>query len=71
MQHNPNAPDIHLHRHYRKSSDRIQAEIDLMRLAYRERCEEQDTKPVSPIAKAAPYLVSLGIMVGLMFWFIL
>lgn len=51
-----------------KSAAHIQADLRLMRLAYyeREMKHEQLNRPrVSPLAKATPYLISLGTIIGL------
>lgn len=44
-----------------KSADQIQAEIDLMRLAYRQRCERIEHPPIHPLLHLAPYLISAGV----------
>lgn len=51
-----------------KSADQIQAEIELIRLAYRERCDAEDRKGVHPLLHAAPYLASFGIMAAAVIW---
>lgn len=53
-----------------KSADQIQAEIRLMRLAYQEReerheCLNRYLGRVSPLSIAAPYLISLGTVIGI------
>lgn len=54
-----------------KTADQIQAEMELMRLAYRERCEQIDRTPLPPWVAAAPFLISAAITLMLITVFIL
>lgn len=57
-----------------KSTAQIQADIALMRLAYRDRqiLGHSSNRPrFHPMLQAAPYLASLALMLALMLWFIL
>jgi hypothetical protein len=47
----------------RKTADQIQAEIDLIRLAYRQRIDPLNH--INPLVAATPYLISAALVLGL------
>lgn len=54
-----------------KTADQIQAEIDLMRLAYRQQCEEEDRPRFPPLLHAVPYLACVGFMILGVIWLLI